>query len=568
MTDVPFPMLTTPGQAPQVAGGRLINCYPEPLAATAGKPNAYWRVAGLSVFGTAPSGVYRGGVQVAGTFYGIFGNAVYTWTSAGGVGVALTGSVPGTAFCWVAANQNVPPDVVIVVPGTGAFIIAAGAVSAYPGVVIGSPNSVVFMSGFFLFTYGSGTTFASDVNSTNINSINFATAQSKPDALYRPVPLGNGQLLLCGANTMEVWGPPINNLGYPYSYISTIYRGIPGPSAIAGNEDGWGKGIFFVGDDNKVSTLTTYTPTPISVPDLDQLIEATKVGVYVSRGHGMVVVQSPSWCWEYDTTLQSWHERQSYLQSYWRGYQPINVFGNWLCGDSLPGGSNLLKIDGSVRKEGGQSDVQTLTVSGTPTGGTFVLSLAGNLSGTIAFNATAAQVQTALSVVAAVTCSGGPMPGTPVVITFNSLAAQSIFSLAINSLTGGSSPTVAIAHTVTGSAANPLKMRIETGPLGAFPKSIRINSVELYMTKGASIATGHDPDETNSMVEISMSRNGGQSWSNPRQVPIGPQSIMTRRARASIWGQAEIQGVRWRFDESAGLNFAFMGADMLVDVLR
>jgi hypothetical protein len=38
--------------------------------------------------------------------------------------------------------------------------------------------------------------------------------------------------------------------------------------------------------------------------------------------------------------------------------------------------------------------------------------------------------------------------------------------------------------------------------------------------------------------------------------------------RASIWGQAEVQGVRWRFEESAGIDFAFMGADMQQDVLR
>jgi hypothetical protein len=291
-----------------------------------------------------------------------------------------------------------------------------------------------------------------------------------------------------------------------------------------------------------------------------------KVGVYVSRGHGMVVVQSPAWCWEYDTTLQSWHERQSYLQTFWRGYQPINVFGNWLCGDTLA--PNLLKIDGTVSTEGGQFDVQTLTVSGTPAGGSFTLSFAGNLSGSIAYNSTAAQVQAVLSNIANVTCTGGPLPATPVIITFNIRSSQSVFTLASNALTGGSSPTAAITHTITGFAANPLKMRIETGPLGAFPKAVRINSIELYMTKGASIATGHDPDETNAMIEISMSRNGGQSWSNPRQVPIGQQSITTRRARASIWGQAEIQGVRWRFDESAGLNFAFMGADMLADVLQ
>lgn len=180
----------------------------------------------------------------------------------------------------------------------------------------------------------------------------------------------------------------------------------------------------------------------------------------------MVLVQAPTWCWEYDTTLQTWHERQSYLKTFWRGYQPINVFGNWLCGDSLA--SNLLKLDGTIRNELGQ----------------------------------------------------------------------------------------------------PLKMRVETGPIGAFPRGVRINAIELYMTKGASNALGHDPDETDAQVEISISRDGGQSFGNPRQVPVGMQSITSKRARASIWGSAEVQGVRWRFEESAGLSFAFMGADMSFDLLR
>jgi hypothetical protein len=472
MTDVPFPLLSAPGQRPQVAGGRLINCYPETLPATAGKPYAYWRVPGLNVFGSAPAGSYRGGIVVGGTFYGLFGTTVYTFTSLGGAGVALPGNIPGTQFCWFAANQNSPPDIAVVSPGVGAFIVTAGGgVANYPDADVGTPNSVVYHLGFFIFTAGSGKTIASDVNSTNINTLNNATAQSKPDALYRPVPLGNGQLLLCGSNTIEVWGGA-NATGYPFSYVSTIYRGILGPQAIAGNEDGWGKGIFFAGDDNKVSTLTTYTPTPISIPDIDQLIEAepdkskVTVGVYVSRGHGFVVVQGPNWCWEYDTTLQTWHERRSYLQLYWRGIQPIFVFGNWLCGDSKS--SSLLKIDGTVRKEVG----------------------------------------------------------------------------------------------------DPLRMRIETGPLGAFPNTVRVNGIELYLTKGASDVLGHDPDETNAMLDISMSRDGGQSWSNARSVAIGRQSITNGRVRSSVWGQAEIQGVRWRIEESAGLNFAFMGADMQADVLR
>jgi hypothetical protein len=471
MVDVPFPLLTSPGQRPQTAGGRLINCYPQPLPATAGRPYVYWRVPGLGSFGTAPLGIFRGGVQVQNTFYGVFGTKVYTFTAAGGVGVAVPGTLPGTANVFCAVNQNSPPDVVMVSPGDGAFVVTGAGVVAYPGATVGQPNSVVFHKSFFIFTYGSGKTFASDPNSTNVNSLNNATAESKPDTLYRPLPLGNGQLLLAGSNTIEVWGGQ-NDTGYPFSYVATIGRGIVGPNAIAGNEDGWGKGIFFVGDDNRVSTLTTYTPTPVSVPDLDALIEAEPdkskitVGVYVSRGIGFVVVQGPNWCWEYDTTLTSWHERKSYLKEYWRGQLPILAFGNWLCGDR--DGNNLLKIDSGVRKELG----------------------------------------------------------------------------------------------------NPLRMRIETGPLGAFPKKIRINTVELYLTKGASDALGHDPDETNAMVDISISRDGGQMWSNPRSVAIGRQSLTDQRVRASIWGQAENQGVRWRFDESAGVNFGFMGADMLADTLR
>ena len=477
IVNVPFPLVSTPGlTASQSAGGRLVNCYPETTAATAGKPYVYWRVAGLGVFGTAPSGAYRGGIQVGGTFYGLFGSTVYSWTSAGGAGTALTGTVTGTADCAFAANQNTPPDIAIVSPGVGAFIISGGgtAISAYPGVTVGSPNWVMFFLSFFVFTYGSGLTYTSDPNATNINALNFANAQSKADALYRAISLGNGQYLLAGAYTMEVWGAGsgVNLTGYPFNYISTIYRGIPGPMAIAGDEDGWGKGIFFVGDDNKVSTLTTYTPTPISVPDLDDLIEAepdkTKinVGVYVSGGHGMVVVQGPAWCWEYDTTLQTWHERQSYLKPYWRGHRPILVFGMWLCGDH--DSSNLCQISSNFRNELG----------------------------------------------------------------------------------------------------NPLAMRIETGPLGAFPQMLRVNGIELYMTKGQSSAIGHDPDETNAQVGVSISRDGGKTWSNPRLLYLGRQGISNLRARSAIWGQCDVQGVRWRFDESAGLAFGFMGADMQTDALQ
>ena len=480
MSDVPFPLLNAPGRLPQAAGGRLINTYPEPLPATAGKPYAYWRVPGLRPWATTPGTNYRGALLVGGLIYAVIDNTVYSFFSIGGAGTALTGTVGGTAPVTMARNNRQTagaptPDVVIVSPGDGAFWIDPGSptvVAGYPDSDVGQPNAVVFHRSFFIFTYGNGGTVSSGPNSTSIATTDFAFAESKPDTLYRPIPLGNGQLLLCGSNSMEVWGGDVNLTGYAWSYVSTIARGITGINAIAGHDDGFGKGIFFVGDDYKVSTLTGYTPTPISVPDLDLQIEAEPdktvitVSVYVSQGHGVVVVQGPQWCWEYDTTLQQWHERKSHLQQYWRGLFPVAAFGVWISGDRKSG--NLAVIDGLTMTEFG----------------------------------------------------------------------------------------------------DPLLMRIDTGPASAFPNKIRVNGIELYLTKGVGNATGADPVQTDPDISISISRDGGQTWSNPRIIKIGRQSMTDGRVRASIWGQAQNQGVRWRFLESAPLSFGFMGADMLAEPLQ
>jgi hypothetical protein len=106
------------------------------------------------------------------------------------------------------------------------------------------------------------------------------------------------------------------------------------------------------------------------------------------------------------------------------------------------------------------SDVQTLTVTGSPTGGNFTLSFGGQTTGTIAFNAASADVQTALSALATigagnVACTGGPLPANPVTITFTgtmAFKAQQGIALGANNLSGGTTPTPRIDHTTSGAA--------------------------------------------------------------------------------------------------------------------
>lgn len=91
------------------------------------------------------------------------------------------------------------------------------------------------------------------------------------------------------------------------------------------------------------------------------------------------------------------------------------------------------------------NEVQSLAATGTVTAGTFTITLAGQTTAGIAWNATAAAIQAALVALSNVdlgdvVCTGGPMPGTAVVATFGGqYAGDNMALMTVNSagLTGG-----------------------------------------------------------------------------------------------------------------------------------
>jgi len=126
-----------------------------------------------------------------------------------------------------------------------------------------------------------------------------------------------------------------------------------------------------------------------------------------------------------------------------------------------PGSYAAGTVMGRVPGTTAVNDVQTITITGTPTGGSVRYNFNGQVTAAIAWNAAAAAVQTAfeaLSNIGAgnVAVTGGPGPGTPWVLTFQGTAAglwQPLITLYSNSLTGGTTPTSTIAHTTPGVAA-------------------------------------------------------------------------------------------------------------------
>jgi hypothetical protein len=104
------------------------------------------------------------------------------------------------------------------------------------------------------------------------------------------------------------------------------------------------------------------------------------------------------------------------------------------------------------------NEVQTVGITGSPTGGTFTLTYAGQTTAPIAYNADAQTVENALEALSNiasgdVVVGGGPLPGTPVTVTFTgNLAGQNVGALTANgaSLTGGTDPAISVSETTPG----------------------------------------------------------------------------------------------------------------------
>ena len=104
------------------------------------------------------------------------------------------------------------------------------------------------------------------------------------------------------------------------------------------------------------------------------------------------------------------------------------------------------------------NEVQTVTITGGPTGGTFTLTWSGQTTAAIAYNATAATVQTALEALSNIAPGDVVVTGNaggPYTLTWGGtqLGEDVAAPTATASFTGGTSPGVTIATTTAGGAA-------------------------------------------------------------------------------------------------------------------
>lgn len=465
MTAIPFPLSSFPGSTPQEGAGRLINCFAEPLGENGRAAAVRHRVPGLRAWGTSTATIFRGATVDGGTLYAAFSGTVRSFTSAGGAS-STVGVLSGTDKVFFLRNNKRPTADKLVVCAAGVFVLTPSTITDLSDPDLPSINAGVFLDGYFFLTSQDGRCFASGLNATTFAANDFITTEAKSDALLRPVSW-NGNLLLCGSGSIEVWdGDNPNATGFPFNRVAVIQRGIIGAHAIAGFQDGFGKALLFVGDDNAVHALTGYTPEKVSPPDLDRLIEAVadkttiEAGVYIAGGHPKWVLSCPAWTWEFDINTLKWNERKSYGKTRWRGTQPIYAFNKWLCGDTESG--NVIEIVSSVQTEIGQ----------------------------------------------------------------------------------------------------PLVAEVWSAPVHKFPQRLRVARADFDFSTGIGIAGGLDPNETDPVVEISYSDDGGYTFTNPRVRNRGRQGMFLERITVLLQGMTGAQGRIYKIRMSDPRPFGLMAGDM------
>jgi len=154
--------------------------------------------------------------------------------------------------------------------------------------------------------------------------------------------------------------------------------------------------------------------------------------------------------------------------------------------------------------------VQTITISGSPTGGTFLLQFNGNVTSPLTFNAAASVVQAALQALPGIGAGGCTvaLASNVYTVTFagaQASAAQPLFLANATGLTGGTSPAIAVAQTTAGFGLyDPVGSWTELGSTRSGIRIARNNTETMIDVDQIQASLLAIPDEWEMTVETTL----------------------------------------------------------------
>lgn len=188
-------------------------------------------------------------------------------------------------------------------------------------------------------------------DSAAIDPLDFAAAESNPDALVRVI-VNNRDVLLFGTQTIEPW-QDVGASPFPFQRVTgaLIQKGCLAPLSPALLNTS----VLWLGNDHIVYKMDGYTPVRISTFPIENIlreafIASDAIGMtYSQNGHNFYVLTLPgagrTLCW--DDTVGQWHERQSGTSLAPAAWNVTCIMSGWdnVYVGSTDGAVSLLDLD-------------------------------------------------------------------------------------------------------------------------------------------------------------------------------------------------------------------------------
>jgi len=298
------------------AAERCINLYPEVGSPTSKTVAALYGTPGLRLWATLEGGSTRGLLRFnATTAIVVSGPNVYKVSTAG-VGTLLGAIVDTGEPVSMASNGSI---VMVANGATGYFIDPiAGTVSPITDDAFPGASSVAFIDGYFVFSVpGTGRFMITQLYGTDIDGLDFATAEGSPDLLLSLL-VDHREIWLFGEDSTEVFFNG-GNADFPFERINGAFieQGCAAKRSPAKLENA----VYWLASDERgfgtVQRAQGYTPQRVSdhgveyaiskMPRIDDAVSYT----YQQEGHSFYVLNFPTaqQTWVFDVVTGLWHQR-------------------------------------------------------------------------------------------------------------------------------------------------------------------------------------------------------------------------------------------------------------------
>lgn len=316
MSQFPFVGPSYSARVKNLDAQQCINLYPE-LAGPASKSvSALIGTPGLTLWATLVGGSIRGMLRISAQLaIAVSGANVYTVTPDGTA--TLRGQVTNLPTPVSMASNG---QVAMIVTGPSGFVLdlSTFAFTQITDSAFEGADKVDFLDGYFVFNKpGTGQFQITGLYSTEVDALDFATAEGSPDLLVSLI-VDHRELWLLGENSTEVYFNS-GNVDFPFERIqgAFIEQGCAAKYSVAKMDNR----VFWLTADDRgqgmVMSATGYQPQRISNHALEYAIAQMSVisdavaYTYQQEGHSFYVLSFPTanQTWVYDSSTNDWHQR-------------------------------------------------------------------------------------------------------------------------------------------------------------------------------------------------------------------------------------------------------------------